>query len=180
MNYITPNEKLHFEVKVDANHDLVRTLRDQSEVKKTLKSYSVDFDKGVMNLFKGISGFNIMFPTPHENTFLVVYFDEKVEVSSVKVMEMKSNEGQLEISFKDIKSDVEVKGIFQGGEYIRTEVVGNSGQVQAQGLQQCLQEGFESLPLALRAFCMAACGAVWTGVGLAACAGCLTGLGIHC
>ncbi|AKG03394.1 hypothetical protein AAV35_000410 [Salimicrobium jeotgali] len=180
MDFITNNETLHFEIKVNSDNKLIEKLRMQNEVQKVLETNNVDFEKGVINLYKGIAGFNVMFPIPFTNAYLVAYFNEKVQFVNVKVMKLKPNESQLEISFKDVNTGVEAKGIYQNGKYIRTEIVNDSDQVYTEGLTQCVEEGFESLPFALKAFCSAACTAIWTGAGAAACAGCLAGLGIHC
>ena len=56
----------------------------------------------------------------------------------------------------------------------------NDDKVQLTGFIECLDRKYKELPNILKAICYTACAAVWTGVGLAACAGCLAGLGINC
>ncbi|OXT15136.1 hypothetical protein B9K06_22780 [Bacillus sp. OG2] len=180
-DYISPNEKVHFEIKVDSGNALVESLRGESAVKELTGRYPVDFNKGSLNLYKGIGGFSLVFPIPFQNKFLVAYYDETSHLANLKLMAIETKDNKFELSFSTVDETQTVKGIYEDGEYIRTEILNDSDKITVQAAWvDCLQEGFESLPWALKALCSAACAAVWTGVGLAACAGCLTGVGITC
>lgn len=181
VDYLTPNEQVHFQIEVAADNEFVTAVKADSEVKKVAKSHSVDFGKGILNLYKGLPGFNVLFPIPFTNSYLVVGFNEKTEIDKVNILKMEAKGSQLEISFTNTKTDVEVKGIYQDGEYVRAELVNSPDGITIQNsFMRCVEEGFNRLPHAMKVFCGASCAAIWTLVGSAACAGCIAGAGITC
>ncbi|PWW38074.1 MULTISPECIES: hypothetical protein [Paenibacillus] len=182
-----PKEEFHTAAKVEVNDSLIQNLNSNSNYVALTAKYSIDMSQAEWHYYKGIPTKNLLIPiqetTANVNKFIAVYYDERQFIKNIKVMSIEKTQDGFTLAFSDAEEKREVKGIYKNDQYIETQVNGQAvvkGEVTTMGLQDCLQAGFEGLPLWLKSFCAVACGAVWTGAGLAACAGCLVGLGIDC
>ncbi|MFE6074717.1 hypothetical protein ACFVQB_09600 [Paenibacillus sp. NPDC057886] len=183
-----PKEEFHIAAKVDISDSLIQNLSSNADYVALAAKYTLVMGEAEWHYFKGIPTKNLLIPIQQEtenvNKFIAVYYDEQQFIKKVKIMSIEKIQNGFSLAFSDAEEKREVKGIYKHNKYIETQVNGQAvvvqGEVTTMGLQDCLQAGFEGLPLWLKSFCVVACGAVWTGAGLAACAGCLVGLGIDC
>lgn len=179
------DEAIHFSLPVNSDNMLIKELQKGSEIKDLMAKYHLEFDSAQLNIFKGLLGYTLMIPVAptdvKKGDYVVAYYDGQNKIKNIKVMTLYGVDDTFKITFSDSKGMEKVTGVYKNGNYVGTIKENIAGQVTIQkSLTQCLDEGFKNLPWALQIFCVAACGAIWTGVGLAACAGCLTGLGISC
>ncbi|MED3922724.1 hypothetical protein P4644_23835 [Priestia aryabhattai] len=182
-DYIEPKEQIHYSLPVPKDNALVEMLKSEEDFQKVLKKFELDLDNISLNVFKEISGYAMNIPVLGNDTnsqkYIAIYFTSTNLVKSIKIMTLFAKDKDFSLTFANVEESIQVTGMFQDGEYLET-TISNTNEVQATGFTDCLERGFNNLPYALRAVCFASCAAVGTGVGAAACAGCLVGLGIHC
>ncbi|WP_366291697.1 hypothetical protein [Paenibacillus sp. AN1007] len=185
---ILPKEEFHTTAKVEINDSFVQHLSTNNEYKELAAKYSLKLNEAEWHYFRGIATKTLLIPIYQEtgtvNKFVAVYYDVQQIIKKIKVMTIEKIEHGFSLAFSNAEETHEVKGVYQYNQYVETQVNGLpvpvEGQITANFDLSCLQTGFEGLPLWLKAFCSVACGAIWTGAGAAACAGCLVGLGIDC
>jgi hypothetical protein len=154
-------------------------------MKSLMNRYQIDPDAAELNMIRGIEGYTLIIPLLPRNAskqrFAVGYYNGENQIENIKVMSLETDNEIFKIIFSDYKESINISGVYKNGLYIKTIVENKTDNLTIQkSFQECIEEGFEELPWALQLICAASCAAIWTGAGLAACAGCLAGLGIFC
>jgi endonuclease III-like uncharacterized protein len=168
-----------YSLEVNAHNNIIKDLEKVSEVQVITKNNKLAFEHAQLTHYKGVGGSSVVIPYVEDsNKFVVAYYTETFDLKSVKVMELKAEGDRMDISFANVEETYKMVATFENGKYVTTKTYGEA--IISQGFVDCLQDGYESLPDWLQTVCFIACGAIWTGAGAAACAGCLAGLGIHC
>ncbi|MGG2057909.1 hypothetical protein [Priestia megaterium] len=183
-DYIQPVEKIYYTLPIPKDHPFIEVARNFSEFTDISKKYTVDFQNATLNIYKGLTGSALTIPIQedkaNEGKAVVVYFTETNEVNSIQIITLQTTTDGFNLTFSSADESLEITGIFENDEYIETVVNDKSEIHSSQTRTQCIDAAFKRLPYALQAVCFAACAAILTAPGLAACAGCLVGLGIHC
>ncbi|WP_182813517.1 hypothetical protein [Bacillus sp. ME78] len=161
------------------SNQLIGELKTNPAINKIAEKHQLNFQQAQITHYKQIGGSSVVIPLlDEENSFVVAYYDEKFNIKDIKLMGIKLEGNDLELSFADAEETFKTISTIKDGKFVKTAVEGEA--VIEQGLVDCVERGFNSLPDWLQWSCRIACGAFWTPAGAAACAGCLAGLGIKC
>ncbi len=171
--------------KIEETSSLIKNLKQVKDMKVLEDKYLLKYDEATINMYPGVNGFVVVVPVKQEDDlrqkFVAAYYDEDHMMKNVKVMTLEYTDGVSALSFATPDETRKTTGIFEDGEFKR--VVNQDENLQTQGVSDfldCVDKGFNNSPLWIKAACSTVCGAFWTGVGAAACAGCLAGFGISC
>ncbi len=171
--------------KIGDTSSVITNLKQVNDIKVLEDKYLLKYDEATVNMYPGVNGFVVVIPVKQEDDliqkFVAAYYDEDHMMKNVKVMTLEYTGGVSALSFATPDETRKTTGIFEDGEFKR--VVNQDDNLQAQGITDmldCLRSGWNKQPLWIKAACGTACGAIWTGIGAAACAGCLAGFGINC
>lgn len=171
--------------KIEETSSLIKNLKQVKDMKVLEDKYFLKYDEATINIYPGVNGFVVVVPVKQEDDltqkFVAAYYDEDHMMKNVKVMTLEYTDGVSALSFATPDETRKTTGVFEDGEFKR--VVNQGENLQTQGVTDfldCIDKGFNRAPLWIKASCSTVCGAFWTGVGAAACAGCLAGFGINC
>ncbi|EDZ48797.1 MULTISPECIES: hypothetical protein [Bacillus cereus group] len=161
------------------SNQFIGELKANPAINKIAEKHQLNFQQAQITHYKEIGGSSVVIPLlDGENSFVVAYYDEKFNLKDIKLMGIKLEGNDLELSFADAEETFKTISTIKDGKFVKTAVEGEA--VIEQGLVDCVERGFNSLPDWLQWSCKIACTAFWTPAGAAACAGCLAGLGIKC
>lgn len=170
-----------YSMQIDSENYFVKELKSNNNVQEVSKNYKLDYNNAQITHYKEIGGTSVIIPIVNNNEkFVVAYYTDKFELNSVKIMELKTEDQKLYISFANTEETYKIVATIENGDLVKREVQGDEVMALKESFLDCLERSFNGLPDWLRWGCYVACGAIWTGAGAAACAGCLAGLGIKC
>lgn len=171
--------------RIEKTSYLIEKLKQVKEMKELGDKYQLNYDETTINMYPGTNGFAVVIPVEQADAllqkFVVAYYDEDHMVKNVKVMSLEYKDGESTFSFATSDETHKVSWNIENGEL--KPVVNLSEKLQGQGVTDvldCISKGWDRAPLAVKIACGTACGGFFTGVGAAACLGCLAGFGITC